>query len=148
MMKTFWEAEARAELQQRLEQLRHDSQRRWGKMSCDEMLTHLADSCRMALGELPVKPKPGPFRYWPIRPLIIYKLPWPKGAPTAPELIARKPDGWDSEKASLLALMNRLVAESGREEWPEHPAFGRLSKKDWGVLVYRHVDHHFQQFGV
>jgi len=26
--------------------------------------------------------------------------------------------------------------------------FGRLSAKQWGVLMYRHVDHHLRQFGV
>jgi hypothetical protein len=33
-------------------------------------------------------------------------------------------------------------------EWPEHPAFGRMSRRVWGVLGYRHLDHHFRQFGV
>ncbi|MGH9801334.1 MAG: DUF1569 domain-containing protein, partial [Blastocatellia bacterium] len=31
---------------------------------------------------------------------------------------------------------------------PEHPAFGKLSTKDWGALTYKHMDHHFRQFGV
>jgi len=32
------------------------------------------------------------------------------------------------------------------EEWPEHPAFGALSRRAWGVLIYRHMDHHLRQF--
>jgi hypothetical protein len=31
---------------------------------------------------------------------------------------------------------------------PEHPAFGRLSGRAWGALVYRHMDHHLRQFGL
>ena len=33
-------------------------------------------------------------------------------------------------------------------EWQEHPAFGRLARRAWGVLAYRHLDHHLRQFGV
>ena len=53
------------------------------------MLAHLNDSYRMATGELAVKGKWLPFRYAPLRQLVVYAMPIPKGAPTAPELIAR-----------------------------------------------------------
>ena len=33
-------------------------------------------------------------------------------------------------------------------EWPLHPAFGRLSTNEWGVLGYKHTNHHLTQFGV
>ena len=107
-MKSFWEQTAQQELQQRLEQLNADSRGQWGKMTIDQMLSHLADSCRMVLGALPTAPKPGPFRFAPIRKAVIYWLPWPKGAPTAPELIARKPASVEAEKADLQALLQRL----------------------------------------
>ena len=107
-MKSFWEQTAQQELQQRLEQLNADSRGQWGKMTIDQMLSHLADSCRMVLGDLPTAPKPGPFRFAPIRKAVIYWLPWPKGAPTAPELIARKPASVEAEKADLQALLQRL----------------------------------------
>jgi hypothetical protein len=32
--------------------------------------------------------------------------------------------------------------------WAAHPAFGRMSHRAWGVLGYRHLDHHFRQFGI
>lgn len=147
-MKTFWNAEAREELKRRLGEINSNCNRQWGKMSCDEMLAHLVLSFRMTLGELKTEPKPGPFKHWPIKQLIIYWLPWPKGAPTAPELLTRKLEAVESEKIELAALMDSMARAESREEWPEHPAFGKLSSKDWGVLVYRHVDHHFKQFGV
>ncbi len=112
------------------------------------MLSHLVDSFRMTLGELKTEPKSGPLKYWPIKQLIIYWLPFPKGAPTAPELLARKPEAVEREKTQLAAMMDKMAQAQGCEEWPDHPAFGKLSSKDWGVLVYRHIDHHFKQFGV
>lgn len=147
-MKSFWEQSAQQELQQRLEQLNAESRGQWGKMTIDQMLSHLADSCRMALGDLPTARKPGPFHFAPLRKAVIYWLPWPKGAPTAPELIARKPSSVETEKADLKLLLNRLASQSGNQQWPAHPAFGVLSQKDWGALIYRHVDHHCKQFGV
>jgi hypothetical protein len=44
--------------------------------------------------------------------------------------------------------MARLAARSAQSVWPRHPAFGAMSRLDWGVLGYRHVVHHFTQFGV
>jgi len=66
----------------------------------------------------------------------------------APELLARPPATWQADVAELQALVDRLVAR-GREAtpWPEHPAFGKLSRRAWGVLTYRHIDHHLRQFG-
>lgn len=31
--------------------------------------------------------------------------------------------------------------------WADHPAFGDINGKDYGVLLYRHFDHHLRQFG-
>ena len=42
----------------------------------------------------------------------------------------------------------RLASKSPTEVWPEHPAFGSLTHRAWGVLKYRHADHHLRQFGV
>ena len=149
MQKTMWQEEARAELCERVGRLTPDAAARWGKFNAPRMLTHVVDGFRMALGELNCAPKKVPLRYTPIKQLVIYWLPFPKGAPTAPELLARvlADDEWESEIIQFRDAVNRFAAASGRP-WPDHPAFGRLTEKDWGVLVYRHVDHHFKQFGV
>jgi hypothetical protein len=45
-------------------------------------------------------------------------------------------------------LLDRFDGRASDRDWPVHPIFGTLSPLAWGVLVYRHVDHHFTQFGV
>jgi len=75
-------------------------------------------------------------------------LPVPKGLPTARELIARKPSDWSIEVADLRDQLNGLVQRGAEALAPAHPAFGRMSAKQWGVLIYRHMDHHLRQFGV
>jgi Protein of unknown function (DUF1569) len=72
-------------------------------------------------------------------------LPFPKNAPTAPEIIARAPEAFDVEKANAKALLTRL---GGHVTYAVHPIFGTLSRSEWGALSYKHFDHHLRQFGV
>lgn len=147
-MKTMWNERDAQEIRQRLERLEPGARARWGKMDAAQMAVHLTDALKMALGELPVASKWLPIRYFPLKQLIIYVLPFPKGAPTAPELVGRVPMVWGAELAELATLIDRFASQPAGRAWPEHPAFGPLSRHAWGVLVYRHTDHHLRQFGV
>jgi hypothetical protein len=115
---------------------------------CEHCLDHLSDAKRMALRELSVAPRWLPLRYPPLKQLIIYLAPFPKGAPTAPELLARQPEAWHVERRHLSALIQRFGTAPPEFVWPAHPAFGTLSRRAWGVLAYRHIDYHLRQFGV
>src|SRR5262245_66315820 len=97
-MKTLWSETDRNELVVRLARLNVESKPLWGKMNCEQMLAHLADGFRMTLGDLAPQSKGGPLRFAPIKKLVIYWLPFPKGAPTAQELIARPSEGIRSEE--------------------------------------------------
>jgi hypothetical protein len=148
MGKSIFQAATRAELQQRLARLKPESAAKWGKMNAPKMVAHLADSSKMALGDLPVVSKKVIIRFPVIKHLIIYVMPWPKSTPTAPELVARAPAAWNGEIVTLSALIERFGTRSESEQWPPHPAFGAMSGRLWGALVYRHFNHHFTQFGV
>ena len=86
-MKTLARGQDQAEVLQRLRRLSPDSERLWGRMSVHQMVCHLSDACRMAMGQTeaatrtglvrrtftkwvalyaPVKRPPGirPFRKW------------------------------------------------------------------------------------
>jgi hypothetical protein len=148
MTKSILQAARRTELQQRLSHLAPEAVPTWGKMNAPRMVVHLSDSLKMALGELPVEPKKTPLRFPLLKHLAIYVLPWPPGAKTAPELIARAPAAWNGEIVTLSALVERFANVSPSGKWPRHPLFGALSGRSWGVLAYRHCDHHFRQFGI
>jgi hypothetical protein len=147
-MKTLFDDRRRSEIQERLGRLTPVTAPQWGKFDASRMVAHLGDSLKMALGTLPVKSKRLPIRHPPLKQLIIYWAPWPKGTPTAPELIARSPGDWSAEVSELSDLVDRVAAAESEMKWPEHPAFGRMTPRAWGVLTYRHVDHHFRQFGI
>ena len=148
MPTTIFESAARDTLVQRLGVLTPQSPGRWGKMNAPQMLSHLIEACRMAFGELPVRPRPSFLSVPIVARLVVRWLPWPKGAPTAPELVARSPEDWEADIHTLVTLIRRFAQRSPGDAWPPHPAFGALSGEDWGVLVYRHIDHHLQQFGI
>ena len=120
----------------------------WGRMTVDRMLAHLSQSARMALGELPVKSQgKRAFRMFPLKHLILYVFPFPKGAPTARELLAGPPAPVEDEKRALIDLLARLGRVPREGAGPTHPLFGPLSWPEWGALVYKHSDHHLRQFG-
>jgi hypothetical protein len=113
------------------------------------MVTHLIESMRMANGDVRLPSRKVPLRFTPLKQLIIYCLPFPKGVPTAPALLARVPAEWSDDVSVLHLLIDQFaMRDRNAKDWPEHPAFGRLSARAWGVLAYRHIDHHFRQFGV
>ncbi|MFN7916622.1 MAG: DUF1569 domain-containing protein [Vicinamibacterales bacterium] len=146
-MQTLWNQSDRTALLARFAALPATAPARWGRLTAPKMVSHVTDALRAGLGELPVSDKPGPLKVWPLNALVIYYLPWPKGAPTAPELIARTPAGWETELDALRAAIERFASRPVEGPWARHAAFGALSGKDWGRLMFRHLDHHLRQFG-
>ena len=139
----------RAAIVNRLRSLSASSTRRWGTMDVTGMLEHLRLSAQMGLGELSVpSANKRPFQIFPLKHLLLYVLPFPKGAPTAAEL---KPDpgvSMEEERAALLELLERIGTGPRDGAGPAHPLFGPLTWREWGVVTYKHANHHLKQFGV
>ena len=137
----------RAAICQRIGSVTSASVPRWGRMDVKAMLNHLRLSALMALGELPVACKSKrAFQVFPIKHLILHVVPFPKGAPTAPELLVPGAAPVDAIRSELVSLVER-IGEGPREgDGPVHPLFGRLSFREWGVATYKHTDHHLRQF--
>ena len=146
-MKSIWQDEDRRAINERVGKLAWDRRAEWGKFTAPKMICHLAESLKMAMGDLKVAPRRVPIRYPPLKQFIVYLAPFPKGVPTAPELLARAPSEWTNDVADVQALLARAGSSRTTDTWPEHPAFGKLSRRAWGVLIYRHMDHHLKQFG-
>lgn len=139
----------RNELVTRLQALTPDRHRQWGTMSAAQMIAHLADQMRHTLGDATAKPIPGCLRWGPLRKLVIYWLPWPKGRVQGPpEAFVTTPTDWDADIAALVALVDRFAASDLTGPWPDHALFGPMTGRDWDVMCYKHFDHHLRQFGV
>ena len=148
MQRTLWNPESRQELVRRLDNLRPDATPLWGKMNAPQMVSHLIGWMLMANGDLYTAPRYSILRRTPVKQLAIYWLPFPKGVPTAKELLERSPSEWSAEIDVLRRHLENFETDHRNREWPDHPAFGFLTPGAWGVLGYRHTDHHLRQFGV
>jgi len=147
-MNTIWDVDCRQQLLTRFSKLTPDARPAWGQMNAAQMLAHLADPLKTAMGTKPVALKPGAFSNPIVRTLIIFYLPWPKGAPTAPEFVHAHEEHFGENLAAFRNTFQEFVASGESTTKDPHPAFGKLSGKAWGRLVYRHLDHHLRQFGL
>lgn len=147
-MQTLFDAAAREAILARVDRLAADRKPLWGKMDAGKAVVHLTAQLRAGLGELTCEPKKTPLNNWLMRRLIVYWLPWPKGSPTAPEFLAQPSATWDEDLAALRSAIGRFGARGEGGAWPQHPAFGPLTGRMWGVLAWRHLDHHLRQFDV
>jgi hypothetical protein len=145
---TLWNPQDRRSLEERLARLRPEARGSWGSLDAPRMVCHVTDAVLSATGDIACTPKRSPLRFPVINSLVMFYLPWPKSAPTAPELLSRAPQAWEEEVARFSAALDALSKRPKAGTWPVHVAFGRLSGSQWGRLLYRHTDYHFKQFGV
>jgi len=146
---TLYDPAERKRMLERAARLRPDGKPLWGRFTCPQMLTHVNDSMRVGTGEVVAKYSPSPLGHFPLQQLAAYWIPWPKNAQTSPELLQRIDHAeFDKEIAALPEIIDAIASREHQKVWPLHPAFGRLSARGWGVVTWRHTDHHFRQFGV
>ena len=147
-MRSILNESDRAAITDRVRSLSVSSTARWGSMNVAGMLRHLHLAARMALGEMQIpSANKRAFQRFPLKHLIIYVLPFPKGAPTAAEL---KPDdqvSLEEEREAVLELLERIGTGPRDGVGPDHPLFGPLTWREWGAATYKHCDHHLKQFG-
>ena len=146
-MRTMFHEGDRQHLFGRLRRLDLNRPPRWGRMTARQVPPHLLDQMRVTMGEVTVDRIPGPMRYSPLREAALYWLPWPKGIKGPSQMFTTLPTDWAADLDALVTIVERFVQRGPAGSWPEHPAFGRMNGRDWGVLCYRHFAHHISQFG-
>ena len=150
-MKNLFDRAALSEIDERIGRLRPDSARQWGTMDPAQMLAHCAEFMSMAVGD--IKP-PRMFIGRLIGPIA--KRIWirserqaPRNSPTVPGYAIADQREFEKERVRLTQLVERFAA-GGPSAATTHPHsfFGRLTPQEWGMLMYKHLDHHLRQFGV
>ena len=150
-MKTIRDEKCRAELLQRLNNLTPESKAVWGRMSVEQMLSHLVQS-----NELPFVASVPDVSNWfsrtLMKPLVLRVLPIPKEVKTSAEIDqqqkGRKPEGFETDRTQVIELTNRLAALAADHKCLYHPFFGKMSAQEWAAMAHKHMDHHLRQFGV
>ncbi len=149
-MKNFFDESDRGPLLDRLEKLQPGALRQWGKMDVAQRCAHCAAALEVAAGEVPKQQRLLGVLLAPFvkKKLVATDAPMMKNAPTDPTFVVSEPQDFEKEKARLVALTRRFCdAGSSAAGGRVHSFFGKLTGEEWGVLMYKHLDHHLRQLG-
>ena len=149
-MKTLFDQNDRDSIHQRLEALHSGSVALWGKMNVAQMVTHCARALETGSGDRPMKQAfLGKIITPLIRKSVLGAKPFGRNSPTDPTFVVADERDLAAELQKLLDLIDRFTAKGPAFAATQtHAFFGKLSGEEWGELMYKHIDHHLQQFGV
>ena len=152
-MRSLAQEGCKADLIARLAKLTPQSERRWGRMTAPQMVCHLADACRMSLGQIAVSDDSSIVKRTLIKWLALYvPLQWRPGILTRPEIDQQMagtcPGDFATDVEEVKSLLDAIANNGLRGTWPDHPVFGKMSPSEWFRWAYLHTDHHLRQFGV
>lgn len=150
-MKNLFQAEDAEELKLRVSSLTAANLRLWGKMDAAQAAAHCASALDMASGDR--KPPCAGLGLRIVGRLVrpfVFKddAPIRRNVATHPELVVSNECDLAGECERLRAAIDRFAA-AGPAGCTAHPhfIFGKLTPKQWAILMYKHVDHHLRQFG-
>ena len=138
-------------LQARLAQIKPTTTRQWGKMTPHAMLCHPSDSFLAVSGERSASTAETWFSRTVVKYIALHtSMPWPKGVPTRPEVDQEQggttPGDFARDHETVAELLRRFATSD--LSTARHPVFGAMTRAEWLVWGYRHVDHHLRQFGL
>jgi Protein of unknown function (DUF1569) len=149
-MKTLFDDADRAALLQRLGALQADTPRKWGKMNAAQMVTHCRRALEAATGDRPMKQKLiGKILMPFFRKALLGEKPFSRNGPTDPSFVVADERELSTERQHLGDVIAKFVARgpdaAGKAT---HAFFGAMTGQEWGETMYKHIDHHLQQFGL
>lgn len=150
LMKNIFDSSTIAEFESRIAQINLHSERRWGKMTPDQMLAHCCVPYEYVFNER--QDAPPLFMRWMLRLFfktsMVNDVPYKPNTPTAPMFIKKEQYDIAAEKNRLIAYL-RKVGELGEAsfEGKKQISLGVLTAKEWNGLLFKHLDHHLRQFG-
>lgn len=150
-MKNCFDAQVTAELIERVQHLGAESPALWGKMSVDQMLAHCNVAYEMAFTDK--HPKANSLMRFLlkafVKPGVVNEVPYKRNLPTAPAFQIKNKKNFAEEKGRLISFLEQtLAAGEAAFEGKTSPSFGPMTAKEWNNLLYKHLDHHLNQFGV
>ena len=151
MNKNLFTPEAVEKMIKRVNKLQPHSQTHWGKMNATEMVLHCNAIHERLLTPADTSGKKTSVKQLLIRWVILYLLPhYPKNV-KAPKPLRMSGTishtEFENQKEKFIQVLRQFLQSNLHVEH-YHPYFGKLSTKEWGRTSWKHLDHHFRQFGI
>ncbi len=152
MKRSIYEPGVKESLFKRIDAITADTKGKWGKLTATQMIRHLSEANRMAFGEIPMPDRSNLLTRTLFKWMFLSNIKPPgreKGKiQTFPEVDVVQSgmavEDIEAEKRRYKDTVERII--NAPTLHPFHTAFGKMSKKDWGYLVYAHADYHLTQF--
>jgi hypothetical protein len=148
-MKNLFQSEAVDEVISRIDTLQPSTQHLWGKMDVAQMMAHCSAALDMASGRLILQRMfIGRVIGRLVKPIYSNDKPFSRSNPTDPKLVVADQRDFAREQAQLKVKI-REFHEGGEAKCTRHPHpfFGTMTPHEWSTGMYKHLDHHLQQFG-
>ncbi|MFT9816008.1 DUF1569 domain-containing protein [Lysinibacillus sp. NPDC056185] len=149
-MKNIFNHMHTAEVLKRIDKLSPNSQPQWGKMDVAQMLAHCSSFQDIAMGNsFPPRSWLGIIVGRFAKQIVYNDKTLPHNMSTIPTILIADDREFETEKEKLKQKIITFQ-NNGPEKCTTHPHpfFGKLTSEQWGKCVYKHLDHHFKQFGV
>jgi hypothetical protein len=149
-MENLFQSTVAEKIFERMEKLQSETKPLWGKMNVSQMLAHCKAPLEVSLGQKKLKQTLLGILFGKIvKKQMLKPEPMKKNLPTVPDFVVKYSPDFSSEKQQLESLIREFVSTDPDEIVARpHPFFGKMNAEEWGWLQYKHLDHHFRQFGV
>lgn len=150
LMKSIFDTQHAVEITKRIDRLKADSTPQWGTMQVAQMLAHCSAFHDIPLGNsFPPRGLLGRLIGRFAKPMFYNEKPLPQNMSTIPTIIMDDKREFIVEKDKLKQQIATFQV-NGPEQCSQHPHpfFGTLTAEQWGIGIYKHLDHHLRQFGV
>jgi hypothetical protein len=147
-IKNLFDPVVKQDIIMRINKLTPESKPHWGKMTVSQMLAHVQVPMAVADGSQQLKRTlfgriVGPM----VKSMMYNEKPFKRNLPTDPSFIMTgSVRDFESEKQKLLATISNFSESSIVNQ--THTFFGKMTMEQWSKAMWKHLDHHLQQFGV
>jgi hypothetical protein len=147
-MKSILIEKDRKDLLTRIKKIKPDTKPLWGKMNPCQMLEHCTVSVKLALNEFEPEYNEEFMRIGSIvKPRLFESEVFGKELPTTKEFLILSSGDFDGNKNNLINYIIKYSESSSEMEFNgKHPYFGVLTNEEWGMLIWKHTNHHLIQF--
>lgn len=135
----------------RLDKLTPATNPLWGKMNSAQMMAHNVAVMESATDQAPPRKQMfiGKVFMLFMKKQFTNDKPHSRNSPTSPEFLMATEKDFAKEKQRLTEIIDKFHS-GGPEKVTKHPSvfWGKCTPDEWAIGMYKHMDHHFQQFGI